>query len=287
MANSRLRTVLAMLGMLAACGCRLLPKESVPTAARSGLTEPTARRSGRPTALELEVVFLRTEPQDELLGESLWNLVDEQAIGVEARRRLAANGLRGGVISGGVPARLAEALAKAAEPAWLEAPATLRLVRLLPGNRAEVVTAPARPDLVMLENDGTTVRGTTLRDASGMVALRAWPAAGGRVRVEAVPEFKHGPTRRNWVGEDGAFRLETGQVSRRLEHLGMEVDLPPGGLLVLGSDPDARSSVGAALLEDPMPGQTGVRQLLVISPRNPAVDPVFAEAAVAAPDPDR
>lgn len=287
MVSSRIRAVVAVLGILAAGGCRLLPQATTATAGNPSLAAAPVRPAVRPAPLELEVVFLRLEPHDPLFGESLWTLVDEQAIGDETRRQLAANGLRGGVISGGAPSRLANALADAAEEPSPDGPATLRVLRLLPGNRAEVVTSPARPDLVVLEHDGTALRGTTLRDASGLVALRAWPAASGRVRIEAVPEFRHGPSRRNWVGEEGAFRLETGQGSRRLDHLGIAVELPPGGLLVMAAAPEAPSSVGDALLGEPASGRSRVRQLLVVSPRNPPVDPLFADAAIPADASDR
>lgn len=274
--------IVTLLALAAAAGCHVLPHADT-ARATSDPTAAAARRAAPPPPLELEVVSLRHEPHDPLLGAALWDLVDEQAIDEATRRRLAANGLRGGVVTAGVPAPLAERLEAAAREPALDAPGTLRVLRLLPGRRAEVMATSMRPDLIVLEHDGETVRGATYHDASGLVALRAWPAADGRVRIEAVPEFKHGPARRTWVGEEGAFRLETGQCRRRLDQLGLSVELPARGLLVIGCAPDAPSSVGEALLQERQGDAGAMRQLLVISPRHGMVDPLFTGPA---PDPD-
>lgn len=269
--------VVTSLALAASTGCHLAPHatpdHTAPTAERGPVG---TRRQPGTRALEVDVVFLRHEPHDVLLGEELWEMVDEQAIDDGARRQLRANGLRGGVIVGDLPTPLASRLAQAAAEPTLDSPGTLRVLTLLPGRRAEVVATTQRPELIVLEHDGESVRGATYHDASGLVAIRAWPAADGRVRLEAVPELKHGPCRRTWVGEEGAFRLETGQSSRRLDGLAVTVDLPPRSLLVIGCRPDAPSSVGEALLQERPGDATAVRQLLVISPRVAAVDPIFA-----------
>jgi len=267
------------LAVVAAAGCQLAPLGTADRAAapvERALAGPRRPPASRP--LEVDVVFLRHEPHDPLLGNDLWSLVDEQAIDEQTRRQLSANGLRGGVVIGDVPAPLASRLAEAAAEPTLDAPGTLRVLQLLPGRRAEIVATTLRPDLIVLENDGESVRGTTYHDASGVVAVRAWPAADGRMRIEAVPELKHGPSRRTWVGEEGAFRLETGQSSHRLDRLAVTVDLPPHGLLVIGCRPDAPSSIGEAILQERPADAVASRQLLVISPRAAAVDPVFATA---------
>lgn len=258
-------------------GCHLAPGFQPSPLTPASPTDPIARADARPPKqiLELEVVSLRYEPQDELLGRQLWDLVDEQALDPATRQRLAANGLRGGVITGGLPEVLAARLAAAADDPAFEALGSRRVMRVLPGRRAEIVASPARPELVMLEHDGESVHGSTYHDASGLVALRAWPGVDGRVRIEAVPELRHGPSRRTWVGEEGAFRLEAGQACHRLEGLAIAAELPARGLLVIGCDGPAPSSVGEAILQDQGGSMTASRQLLVISPLAPGVDPLF------------
>lgn len=267
----------AVLGTTA--GCRIAPTPHTDPIAAGPSADAPSRTEPRAGILELEVLSLRHEPHDELLSRGLWDLVDEQSLDPETRRRLAANGLRGGVITGGLPTVLVERLTAAARDPAFESLGSRRVLRLLPGRRAEIVSSPARPERVVLEHDGATVHGATYRDASGLVALRAWPGGDGRMRIEAVPELRHGPSRRTWVGEEGAFRLEAGQACHRLEGLAIDAELPARGLLVIGCDAAAPSSVGEAILEDRGGSTTATRQLLVISPLAAGVDPLFGTAA--------
>jgi hypothetical protein len=256
-------------------GCRIAATPHTGPIAAGPSADAPSRTEPRVGILELEVLSLRHEPHDELLSHGLWDLVDEQALDPETRRRLAANGLRGGVITGGLPTALVERLTAATRDPAFEPLGSRRVLRLLPGRRAEIVSSPARPELVVLEHDGASVHGATYRDASGLVALRVWPGGDGRMRIEAVPELRHGPSRRTWVGEEGAFRLEAGQACRRLEGLAIDAELPARGLLVIGCDAAAPSSVGQAILEDRAGSTTAIRQLLVISPLTAGADPLF------------
>lgn len=227
--------------------------------------------------LPVELLFIRHDPHDPVVREELWNLIDEQALGQDLCRRLAANGLRAGVLSGSLPAALAErvAVAQPASAAEAEHAATSRRVlRLLPGKKAEIVAAAGIPELVLLEHDADGVRGGTYRDCTAVVAVRAWPDADGRTRIEAMPELKHGPMQRTWIGEEGMFRLETGQVRRRFEPLEIETLLPHRGMLVIGAAGEPAATVGDALLRD-RDGAAAGMQLLVIRPIGTGVDPAF------------
>lgn len=237
------------------------------------------RASLVPRTLPVEVQFVRHDPRDPAFGPGLWNHVDEQALDADLRRRLAANGLRAGVISGRLPAAVAERLetATAVDPAAPEDAGLRRLLRLLPGKRAEVVATTGLAELVLLEHGAEGVTGATYRDATALFALQAWPDADGLVRVRLVPELKHGPVRRAWVGEEGMFRLETGQARRSFDDLGVSVRLPAGGTLLVGVQDDAGAAVGDALLRE-QSAAGGVR-LLVVRPPASATDPLFATAA--------
>jgi hypothetical protein len=181
------------------------------------------------------------------------------------------------VLSGSLPAALAERVATA-QPVVADgsedAAASRRVLRLLPGKRAEIVATAGIPELVLLEHDAEGVRGGTYRDCTAVVAVRAWPDADGRTRIEAVPELKHGPMQRTWIGEEGMFRLETGQVRRRFEPLEIEILLPHQGMLVIGAVGEPAATVGDALLRD-RDGAAAGMQLLVIRPLGTGVDPAF------------
>jgi hypothetical protein len=268
---------------LLSAGCRglLLPTASgilgqadAPAAIDSPRDRP---QNAAVKTLPVELLFIRHDPHDPIVRDELWSLVDEQALGRDLSARLAANGLRAGVLSGSLPTALAERVAMA-QPIIADgtedAAASRRVLRLLPGKRAEIVATGGISELVLLEHDSDGVRGGTYRDGTAVVAVRAWPDADGRTRIEAVPELKHGPMQRTWIGEEGMFRLETGQVRRRFESLEIETLLPHRGLLVIGVAGEPAATVGDALLRDRDGAAAGMR-LLVIRPLGTGVDPAF------------
>lgn len=276
----RLATLLACVATTA--GCRLVTGV-VTTEGMAGPTDVAEPRTAAPQTVQLEVCFIRCGDDDAALGEELWTFVDEQSIGEETRCRLNANGLRAGILSGQLPPRVAErfmpvadanAAADAIDPALAR-----RMLRLLPGRRSELVTAGRRADLVLLEHCGDEVRGATYHNATALVSLEARPAADGRVRIEAVPEIRHGPVEKSWEGEDGMFRLETGQRRHRMDHLAVDVTIPPEALLVIGCSGEVSTTVGDGLLRDHDRGGRQTMRLLTIRPLARGIDPLFATDA--------
>lgn len=249
--------------------------DAVRSASGSATTKPALR------TIPLELTFVRHREDDPQLTEELWTLADEQVLPAEMRRRLNANGLRAGVVTTRLPPPLAARFTSAAadstnEPgpdqSFAEVPAVVhRTLRLLPGRENEVLAASGLRDLILLERDDAEIRGGTYHDASAIFALRAWPAADGRVRMEVSPVIKHGPTERTWVGDDGVFRLENGQRRLVLDSLRIEVELPAESMLVIGCSGEAATSAGDAFCR----GQAGVR-MLVLRPLGRMPDPLFA-----------
>jgi hypothetical protein len=277
--------------LLATTGCRLLgsgaivhdPLHDEPMAVGS---RPVARRT-----IPLEVLFVRCTADDRQLREAVWDHVDEQAIPAERRRALNANGLRVGVVTGQLPNAFAERLAASSEDepagdvAGVDTARSRRILQLLPGRHSELVTATRLPSLVLMEQCAGEVRGATFHDATPLLAIEARPAADGRVRLEAVPEIKHGPVEKSWAGEDGMFRLEAGQRRHRMEHLAVDVTLPTGGLLLVGCAGDPATTVGDGLLREHVEGDHGTVRLIAIRPLARSVDPAFADATAGSADP--
>ena len=274
-----------------AAGCRslaLLPG-GVAAPADGGTGDTAARTAAR--TIPVEVVFVRHEEHDPELDGELWDEVDEQAVDDALRRRLAANGLRAGIVTGGLPPHLAARILPervdheaTADQLATDAPLAKRLLRLLPGRRSEILVAAGIPELVLLEERDGQVRGGTFHDASGLLELKLRPAADGRVRVELVPEIRHGPLERSWVGEEGMFRMEAGQRRHRRDDLAVGLDLREGDLLVVGCAGTRAATLGDALLRDPG-GDRSTRRLVVIRPLGRAVDPLFAAGTAEADEP--
>lgn len=265
------------------------------TAPRDSGPEPvgtaTTATKPAPRTIAVELIFARFEEHDTACRHELWQAVDEQSIDDALRRRLAANGLRVGIVTGDLPPQLAERIlpdraapATTSDMVAAESPLTHRLLRLLPGRRSEVIAAAGVANLVLLETGDGQVRGGTFRDATGLFELKVRPAADGRVRIELVPEIKHGPLERSWVGEDGMFRMEAGQRRHRRDDLALGVELREGGLLVVGCAGEKGATLGDALLRD-QGGNRSTLRLLAIRPLGSAVDPMFdAPASIVSGD---
>ena len=272
---------------VAVAGCRLLGPGLVvnDVAITEAPVAVDARQKPAARTIHLEVLFVRCNEHDKALCEEIWTFVDERALSDPACRALNANGLRAGIVTGHLPSHLAErfasneaAAAAAADIAGLDATLTRRLLQLLPGKRSEIVTASRLQSVVLLEQCDGEVRGSTFHDVTAERAVEARPAAAGRVRIEAVPELRHGPVEKSWVGEDGMFRLETGQRRHRMDHVGIDVTVPQGSMLVIGCAGDASATVGDVLLREHGRGDRSTMRLLAIRPLDRAADPLFAPA---------
>jgi hypothetical protein len=269
--------------LLAAGGCRGGLRPDAPSEPPMAVAADRSRAA--PRTIQLELIFVRHEEHDPVLRDELWNLADEQMLDEPLRRRLQSNGLRAGVVTAQLPPHIADHFlppATSAEeslPAALpENPALVRhVLRLLPGRSSDVMAANGIAELVLLEQDGESLRGTTYHDASPMFSLRSWPAADGRVRLQLSPTIKHGPVERSWVGEEGMFRLEAGQRRDPLEDLVFEATVPIGSMIIVSCVGEPASSAGDAFFRDRAGSRSG-RRLLAIRPVQQAlgVDPMFA-----------
>lgn len=266
--------------MATSIGCAVVA-DPTPAKAAAGITKPM------PRTIAIETLFVRFGADETETEESLWREVDEQAIDAGLRHRLAAHGLRAGILSSVLPADVRTKLAATSsaervgsEPAS-EQVVTRRLLRLLPGKEGRLVARAAVPELVVFESaGGGGVLGRTFRDATSGLVLCGWPAAEGRSRITVVPAIEHGPQRRSWTGEDGVFQLEAGQERHSYDSLQIDVELTPDRLLVVGSHGDNGSSVAAAIFRGP---STGDHRVVILRPLGRVPDPMFDERGTEGP----
>lgn len=287
MIDRAIRNAAVCLALLAAGGCRggLWSDMSSEPAAAIVADRPRAA----PKTIPLELVFVRHDEHDPVLRDELWNLADEQVLDAPLRRRLQANGLRVGVVTAQLPPHLADRFLPPAVSSGETLPAALpdnpalvrHMLRLLPGRSSDVMAATGLEELVLLENDGESVRGKTYHDASTLFAMRSWPAADGRVRLNLSPTIKHGPVERSWVGEEGMFRLEAGQRRDALAGLTFETTVPMGSMIIVGCVGEPASTAGDAFFRDRAGARSGQRLLAIRPvPHEQSLDPLFAPTTV-------
>lgn len=236
-------------------------------------------------------------PESELAAaEACWGEIDEQNLPAELRRRLAANGLRCGLIGGQVPAAWQKLLATspagekpppAAQPGQEattrvdNGPANeIRLMQIRGGRPTEILTTPVRPQITLLERVNDSLRGARLTQAQGVLVTRVFPQGDGRARLEIVPEVQHGEPKQRFVGKDGVFQMENARDRRRFEDLRMEMVLAPGQTLAIGSSSESKG-VGDALFRERE--QNPGRKVVLIRLAQTQYDDLFAPERVSAP----
>ncbi|MGH7139136.1 MAG: hypothetical protein ACREHD_25600 [Pirellulales bacterium] len=241
-----------------AAGCAPLPK--------SASLLPTSPAADH---VALEVFFVHLAADAATLTETLWSAVDEQAIDLDVRRRLASNGFLVGRVGGQPPAAVTELLqvsGDAPAPSVDEAPvivptkAPLMHRKLIDVYQTEtpnrvVVTGDRErhPKLVVLYRDETdgAVRGQTFKNAQGILLTKVLPQFDGRVKLDIVPEVEYGESRQQIEpGEGGAWTVQFAPPRKTFDGLRLSAMLLPGEMLIFGCRSDCPGSLGQQFFTD-------------------------------------
>jgi hypothetical protein len=212
-----------------------------------------------PDSVTLEIFEARIPLDEDQRADALWQQVDEQCFDADLRRRLLANGLRAGLVSGTLPDELSDLLGLASEmpkdsservitPDSAVPRVTRRVVQVNRQGQRAIQASEVRPEATVLLSDNGQLHGKTYRQVEGRYDLRACSVPGQRVSVRLVPELHHGDLRNRYSGSDqGAMLIIPSRERESFERLTIEAELAPGDLLVLGCLPQAESSLGGVL----------------------------------------
>lgn len=279
-----LRIPIVLLGLAAlvdAVGCTLVDRH-VGADSKSLL----AAASPSSDSVGLEIFFARAACGDESLNGSLWKEIDEQRVPAETRRKLAADGFRAGIVSGHLSDDLAHLLTITDQPRAKsettpavnlesEPNVTLRRLQTRSGKRNEVVCSHTYDELPLLRRDDGQIRGHTLIQAEGRLALKTRVTSSDCVELELVPEMHHGEARQQWAGTDGIWRLEAGRPREVFDDLAMKISLSPGEMLVMTSIENRPGSLGHYFFTQPS-SERLAQKLLVIRVAQGKSDPSFS-----------
>jgi hypothetical protein len=250
---------------------------------------PPARMS--PDAVILELAFVRMPVSDRKSYDELWNEADEQHFPPELRKELAANGFRIGIVGQQLPTPLRVALDAAAaetderaedtETSDVEVSRSQRRVQCRTGRRAKIVVSKTRPSLAFLAQEEGYVRGQVLDSAQCLLALKPYPQADGRVRLDVTPEIEHGELKTQWVGQEGSMMQRVGRDRMVLDRLRSSATLPAGQVLVLSTTPDVKG-LGEHFFSETAAGRVE-RTLLLVRVAQTQWDELFAPGQISTP----
>ena len=119
-----------------------------------------------------------------------------------------------------------------------------RHLQLRAGRRSEIIASSVYPHLPVLVWESGQVSGCTFDDAQAIFAAKSFPQPDGRTRLELVPELHHDQAKQRWVGSQGMLRLESSRPKRVFDDMTLTANLSPGAMLVLGSLPSRKGSLG-------------------------------------------
>jgi hypothetical protein len=254
---------LVLLGTLLLCGCS--PWLHAPNPDKPLPTAPMANDT-----VVLEVAFVHLTPDDHAREAATWRQLDEQALPVELRLNLAANGMRAGVAASQLPQELRDlvertskdlATAPAGDDVTSAEIASLsrnRRMQVRAGRRGKIVVSNQLPHISVLAKDEQgQVQGSAFDDAQCLFSLMAQPSGDGRTTLQLTPEVEHGELKNRWVPVDGALMNQVGKSRRVYDQLRMELPLSPGQTLVISAT-DEPSGLGQHFftLKEPTPRRT-------------------------------
>ena len=224
-------------------------------------------------AVTLEILFARFPLGQTDMNDALWAQVDEQHLSSDLRRRMAANGLRAGLISSHIPEPIANLIHYTSEPLPEEPNKNIpldkepavrrRLVQVRNGGKSEILATGQIPELPVLIREGDSLGGQTFRDAQGLFMLQSQTLPDGGLRLNLTPEVRHGDSRQQWNGTDGVFRLEMSRDKEIYEQLQTSAVLTPGQMLVVTCLPDRPGSLGYRFFTDETTGKREQKVLLI------------------------
>lgn len=220
-----------------------------------------------PKRCALKMVILPRPLRDKAVNDAVWSAADEQVLPPELRRALEANGLRAGVLTGGLPADVETAVnappPNKIDPAEFNMPAASNTL---------VALCDAVPEASLLLNRDGHAFGKPYKEASGWLRVTADHNGPTGVALRIVPEIHHGPIQRRFdsLPKDTAthssmqFMLKDGQQEETLRDLAASLTLQPGQILAIGCDPDRRGTLGSFLFTQPEPNSDRLMQKVLL-----------------------
>ncbi len=204
----------------------------------------------QPRMCKLTVVILSRPIKDDAVNAAIWDVADEQAVAPEVRRMLQSNGMRIGVVTGNVPISIEQAMHDA-PPRKVDP--TEFVVPEGESTLISLVDAQASAS-IFLNRDGAA-SGKDYKDASGWLRVTSAHDGPTGVALKLTPELHHGPLQRHYdaAPNPGAgmnarqFMLKDGQQEETFRELTASLTVHPGQILVIGSDPDRRGTLGSFL----------------------------------------
>lgn len=201
-------------------------------------------------AVAMEIAITQVDLDQNELLETMWRQLDQQAISIETRQLLDANGLRAGILSPQATIEFVELLAdKEIDTSEMET--WQQQFYEQQGNKAKrkILHQRIQNDIgelhrVPLSDTAETAswaiktkgsqfagQGENVRAHAG---ISTYPKGDGRVELVVVPELHFGEIRPTIGVVEGAFFIKPQQTIKPIDDLRLNVNVRPGETVVIG-----------------------------------------------------
>jgi hypothetical protein len=258
------RLALLLVATLGLCSGCMHSREEENKAASWGVRRPPLPLSGveGTDAITMAVSVIEVPLTDSYVGQELWSMVDEQALPLESKANLAANGLRAGLLGGHPPS---DFLALLTSEKTSVAP---RQVQTRLGQPYSPFPALKHETLRFTLRDGDQSESVEFAKAQCQWEVTCKPGEEKKLSVKVVPVLRHGEMLfepQSVTDAEGvmSWQLTQRQEQEKYEGLAVEVDLAPSEYLVIGCSNKPVDGLGLSWLTQ-IDTERPVRRLLVI-----------------------
>lgn len=258
---ARLALLVATLGLCPGC---MHSREEEAKISSWGVRRPPLPLSGvvGADAITMAVAVIEVPITDTYVSRDLWSMVDEQALPLESKANLAANGLRAGLLGGHPPP---DFLALLTSEKTSVAP---RQVQTRLGQPYSPFPPLKHETLHFTLRDGEASESVEFAKAQCVWEVTSKPGEEKKLSVKVVPVLRHGEMLfepQSVTDAEGvmSWQLTQRQDQEKYEGLAVEVDLAPSEYLVIGSTNQPSDSLGSSWLMQ-VDTERPVRRLLVI-----------------------
>ena len=240
----------------------------------------------------VEIFFIRRSVTNVDSAKELWENVSELPFPEQTRRQMRNNGFRFGVLGSSQTTALIDMLnlvnpgSHAHVDSWEDAiqftkdeKVMCRYVELNSGQPAEALASDVYDNLTVLQKTDGSLGGESFQHAQCVFRITSSPRPDNAIDLTILPEIQYGPSRQQYVYEQGAVKVEFGRTRKTFEDLQMKVKLKPGEMVVLSCQPDQSASLGSQFFTDASI-RGDYQKIMILRLAKLRNDPLFPENGV-------
>lgn len=235
---------------VAACGCASWNSNATKSTGRQAKKIELPRNPLQPGAVSMEVAITQVDHDQSELLETMWQQLDQQAIPIETRQLLDANGLRAGVLSPQATIEFVELLADkeidtSEMKTWQKQFYAQKgnkekrkiLHQRIQNNTGELHLVPLSDPMANASWAVRTKRSQYAGQGENVRAhaeISTYPKGDGRVELVVIPQLHFGEVRPTIDVAEGTFYIKPQQTIKAIEDLRLSIKVRPGETMVVG-----------------------------------------------------